>query len=70
MEGLRTQSGEVMKDLTIRNGSKGSQEPEQNEQGDPQGKTSSGRRQGVSQGTMRRPRLSTWRLFLWETTFF
>jgi len=31
---------------------------------DPSGKTNSGRRQDVSQGTMQRPRLSTWRLFL------
>ena len=34
------------------------------EQGDPQGKAGSGRRQGGSQDPMRRPRLSTWRLFL------
>ncbi len=37
--------------------------------GSPRGRNGSGRRQGVPQGTMQRPRLSTWRLFLTRRLF-
>ena len=40
------------------------------EQKSPSGWTGSGKRQGVSQGTMRGPRLSTWRFFLFCTQNF
>ena len=59
----------VMQGRKIGRGSEGSFDPEQHEPGIPQGQTSSGRRQGVPQGTMHGPRLSTWRLFLWHIAF-